>query len=115
MRDYPLVEIVISSTWRTQFSLAVLQAWFSPDIAARIIGVTPSIPSVDNKYIPARREREIRSWLETAGREHEPWLALDDAVWQFQLHSNQLIACIRYIGFDEKSEAALRARLSACS
>ena len=40
MRKFPSVEIVISSTWREQFSMEVLRAKFSTDIAARIIGRT---------------------------------------------------------------------------
>ena len=115
MRDYPCVEIVISSTWREQLTLAALQAQFSPDIAARIIGATPIIPRMDGKYIPARRESEILGWLAAAVRAHEPWLALDDAAWQFQLHRNRLITCTRHLGLDDKSEAALRTAFSACS
>jgi hypothetical protein len=46
--------------------------------------------------------------LRQAEREHEQWLALDDAAWQFQQHRNRLVACTRYIGFDDAAEAALR-------
>jgi hypothetical protein len=35
------VEIVISSTWRINRTLAELRALFSDDIAPRVIGVTP--------------------------------------------------------------------------
>lgn len=59
MRDYPKVEIVISSMWREQFPLAALRARFSPDIAARSIGTTPVTPRIDVQYLPARRETEI--------------------------------------------------------
>ena len=116
MRDYSQVEIVISSTWREQFPLAALQARFSPDIAARIIGTTPIITRMDGKYVPARREGEILGWLAAAGRAQDgPWLALDDAAWQFKLHRSRLIACVRHIGFDDTSEAALRKELSSHS
>jgi hypothetical protein len=113
MRDHPEVEIVISSTWREQFPLDDLRARFSPDIAARIVGATPITPRIDGKYLPARREGEILDWLRQSGREHEPWLALDDAAWQFQQHRNRLIACTWYVGLDDAAEAALRAQLSA--
>ena len=59
MRDYPEVEIVISSMWREQFPLDALRARFSPDIAGRIIGATPVTPRIDGKYMLARREGEI--------------------------------------------------------
>ena len=57
-------------------------------------------------------EGEILDWLRQAEREHEPWLALDDAAWQFQQHRNRLIACTWYVGFDDAAEAALRAVLA---
>ena len=112
MRDHPEVEIVISSTWREQFPLDDLRARFSPDIAARIVGATPITPRIDGKYLPARREGEILDWLRHAERDHEPWLALDDAAWQFQRHRDRLIACTWYVGFDDAAEAALRAVLA---
>lgn len=62
--------------------------------------------------MPARREGEILDWLRQSGREHEPWLALDDAAWQFQQHSDRLIPCIWYVGFDGTAEAVLRAVLA---
>lgn len=111
MRDHPKVDIVISSTWREQFPLTALRARFSPDIAARIIGATPVTHRIDGKYTPARREGEILDWLRQAGREHEPWLALDDAAWQFQQHRDRLVACTGYVGLDAAAEAALREML----
>jgi hypothetical protein len=81
---------------------------FSPDIAARIIGATPITPRIDDKYLSARREGEILDWLSATGRAHEPWLALDDAVWQFQQHRDRLIACTWYVGLDDAAETALR-------
>lgn len=42
LRDFPAVNIVISSTWREEYSLPQLQKFFSEDIARRIIDVTPS-------------------------------------------------------------------------
>ena len=113
MRDHPGVDIVISSTWREQFPLTTLRARFSPDIAARIIGATPVTPDIVGKYTPSRREGEILAWLRQAGREHEPWLALDDAAWQFQQHRDRLVVCTGYVGFDDAAEAALREMLRA--
>ena len=112
MRDHPDVEIVISSTWREYLPLDALRARFSADIAARIIGATPVTPRIDGKYMPARREGEILDWLSAAGRAHEPWLALDDAAWQFPQHREHLVACTWSVGFDDTAEAALRALLT---
>lgn len=112
MRDFPQVEIVISSTWREQFSLDELRAWFSADIAARIAGTT----LLPERLLPPRmvelREWEIVTWLTAQGRQDEPWIALDDAAWQFKYHRNHLVACTGYVGLDASAESRLRAALA---
>ncbi|MHB8165307.1 MAG: HAD domain-containing protein [Sulfuricella sp.] len=115
MRDFPLVEIVISSMWRHQFTLDQLRARFSPDIAARIIGATSETDRIDGQYLPARREGEILEWLAATGRKNAPWIALDDAAWQFQQHRERIVASIGYIGLDDGVETRLRAALTGLS
>ena len=84
MREFPQVEIVISSTWREQFSLDELRAWFSADIAARIIDTIELQKRIAPPRMVALREWEIVTWLMGPGRQDEPWIALDDAAWQFK-------------------------------
>lgn len=108
MREFPGVDIVISSSWRTQIPMPKILARFSPDIAARIVGSTPNLDAAPL----ARRENEILAWLAATGRGDEPWLALDDASWQFSVHLDRLVACTWYIGLDEKAAAGLRGSLS---
>jgi hypothetical protein len=112
MRDFPQVEIVVSSMWRYQFTLDVLRARFSPDIAARIIGSTPQTELTEHSYQPARREMEILNWLGVAGRDGEPWIALDDSAWQFTQHRDRLVDCTWYIGLNENAKMRLRAELT---
>ena len=99
MHDFPEVQIVISSTWREQFSLDKLRTWFSADIAARIVGATPIVPA-DHPGSLERRESEILAWLVEQGRSSEPWLALDDSTWQFRYCRDHLVACTSYVGLD---------------
>lgn len=108
MREFPMVEIVISSMWRHQFTLDQLRARFSPDIAARIIDTTAKTERADG-YLPNRREREILDWLLATGNENTPWIAIDDAVWQFDKHRDRLVACTWYRGIDAEVETQLRA------
>lgn len=109
MRDFPMVEIVISSMWRYQFTLDQLRARFSPDIAARIIDTTAKTERIDG-YLPARREGEILDWLAASGRECS-WIALDDAAWQFQQYRDRLVVCTWHIGLNDEVESQLRAAL----
>jgi hypothetical protein len=80
LRAHPQVAIVISSTWRRDHPLASLRAKFSPDIAQRIVGVTPLH---GRPLEPGARQDEIEAWLRANDRAHAVWVALDDVVEQF--------------------------------
>ena len=112
IREFPAVEIVISSTWREQFSLANLRSRFSPDIASRIIGTTLLAKDQVTPRLVERREWEIVAWITVQGRSNEPWIALDDAAWQFKHHRDHLVACTGYLGLDSNAEFRLRAALA---
>lgn len=112
MRDFPAVEIVISSTWREQFGLNALRAKFSPDIAARITDTTPLVADALPPHMVEVREWEIATWLQRNHRQGEEWIALDDCEWQFKYHRDRLVACTGYFGFDSRAEFKLRAALS---
>ena len=112
LRDFPQVEVVISSLWREKLSLDQLRDLFPTDLRTQIIDVTPIVEHIDG-WLPARREGEILEWLEASGRTGEPWLVLDDQVWQFTQHRDRLIACVFYDGITDATEALLRKRLAA--
>jgi hypothetical protein len=109
MRDFIHIDIVISSAWRQTNSLETLRRFFSADIAARIIGVTPVLPS----NMDARREREIRLWLHEAKREHESFIAVDDWPALFSEGCNFLFYVNPETAFDATTADALRHRLNA--
>jgi hypothetical protein len=93
LRHCPDVEVVISSTWRENRTLAQLQALFSPDIAPRIAGVTPqwrNIQSADT-YGTYVRQAEVEAWLRSAGRAWQQWLAVDDQPHLFRPFCKQLL------------------------
>ncbi|OUM04508.1 HAD domain-containing protein [Variovorax sp. JS1663] len=113
LRDFPHVGIVVSSTWRERLSLDELRSFFSPDIGARIIGATPPPRRDPAGYVHARREGEICAWLEAHGGVDQPWVALDDAEWQFDRHVDHLVACGSFVGFDDQAAQALRAHLAS--
>jgi len=77
------LRIVVSSTWRLLESLEELRAHFPPDIAARIIDVTPFLLPV-NPQLAGSRQREIEAWM----ADHAPggaWLAVDDIPLYFEI------------------------------
>lgn len=113
LREFPHVRIVISSMWRERLSHDELRALFAPDIAARIVGATPPPRRDVAGYAHARREGEICEWLAANGGVEQPWVALDDAEWQFDRHLTRLVVCGSFTGFDDQAAQALRAHLEA--
>lgn len=115
LRDYPEVQIVISSLWRASHDLDGLRAYFSKDIQPRIIGMTPftETPAYapDSEFIlGVVRHTEILMWIEQ-NQYGGSWLAIDDAWKEFPDPCMQLVRCETEIGFDADKEIELRFRL----
>src|SRR5271154_7041525 len=87
IRSVPNVQIVITSSWREAFTVDQLRGLFSPDIACRIIGVTPIAPNQDGHY----RHREVLAYLKLNRRENDLWLALDDDPLHYPRLNNVLL------------------------
>lgn len=90
LRKHPGVDVVISSSWRTDRTLEQLRSLFAPDIAGRVIGTTPD-RRAQYGIETHQRQREIDDWLREEGREYEGWLAIDDDAWRFVPGCQRLI------------------------
>lgn len=115
LREFPNVEIVISSSWRQTRLLAQLQALFSPDIGARIVGVTPDwqdLPELYEVIGNYPRHVEVEGWLRQANRNWEDWVALDDRGYWFRPFLANLVLCDPDTGMDEIVEQKLRQKFS---
>lgn len=106
LREFPAVQIVIASTQREAAPLALLVHRFSPDISARIVGVTPTFEIHDAGDVAASRHREILAYLDDSAAD---WLALDDDASLFPPGCTELVLCND--GFQDAEERALRAAL----
>ncbi len=112
LREFPTVNVVISSTWRYYHSLEKLKQYFSPDIAMRIVGVTPF--EYDNRFqntLENNREAEILAYLDLHDN-NQPWLALDDVLWQFPHHQDRVVSCLGIVGLNASVLTELYERLS---
>lgn len=82
------VEIVIASTYRHKYGIDELRHFFSPDIARKIVGVTPNAEEARNilgvekgdqgDNGPGSRQLEVEAWLKRSRRDGHPWVAIDD-------------------------------------
>lgn len=68
LSQFPEVEIVITSTWREKYALFDLQSFFTSEVAAMIIDVTPNWRDVSDldDVIRYQRQTEIEGWLRRA-------------------------------------------------
>lgn len=107
MRDFPSWNIVISSSWREAFDMETIRGFFSSDVGARIVGMTPVL----DPELPHLRQREIEQYLRDTGQTNVGWLALEDQAGEFEVGLPNLVLCNPAHGFDEQAEAALRRKL----
>ena len=81
LEKIPDISVVITSTWREQFSLAqlveLLKGHGGERFSHRFIGVTPIMESTTD-YVHGIRQREIESWLLENEVTDEPYIILDD-------------------------------------
>jgi len=103
------VKLVISSTWRHAYGLSKLRTFFSPDIAARIVGVTPSLDAYAGDF---ERSEEIEAWL--SSRNAGPWVALDDEAEHFAPSlRRRLVLCNGSLGLQEEDLSRLQESIGA--
>lgn len=120
LREFPAVEIVISSAWRLDWAeeaeaVANLRRHFSPDIAQRVVGVTPFLGRRQEKDLaplPNLREVECLNWLKSNRPAWTPWLALDDRDWWFSPGCPNLMKVDGGVGFMPSHENVFRQHLT---
>jgi hypothetical protein len=116
MRRVADVQIVISSTWRFEKTLAELRACFAADIAARITGCCPlytRLHDVPEHLAGYEREAECAAWLRQQGLAWSPWLAVDDRSWLFRPFNRNLLLVDGRTGLDQPTCELLIHRLAA--
>ena len=106
LRAHPHARVVIASIWRLGLSLEALRKMFSPDIAPRIVGVTPEAPGLIKHY----RLREVLGFLKRHNASNAPWVIIDDNPAQYP-EGVKVIPTEPQKGFDERAAAALSSEL----
>ena len=97
IRKYDNSKIVISSSWREMVPVEMIKAFFSNDIAEKIIGVTPTII-----HLQYHRYQEVMAYLKQHDSEQEAWVAIDDQPKYFSPDA-PIIVTNRYQGFDNSA------------
>lgn len=123
LREYPPVEIVISSAWRLKYSdpnaaLSALRQHFAPDIATRVVDVTPYHRKLNDSDAPDglyaySRHWECEAWVRTHRPPGTRWMAMDDRAYLFKPFTKNLMAFDDWIAFTKAHQDPLRAYLTA--
>ena len=103
---HPTAGVVIASTWRLVHRLDALRRLFSPGFAARIEGVTPDLPDVE-EFV---RHAEVTAYINKQKLHGVRWIAVDDDPEGYR-PGTQLIHVDPVLGFDESCANRLQAWL----
>lgn len=112
VREFAETRIVITSDWRTLFSIHKLAARFSEDIRDRVVGTTPHVPPKRGPELHGLREREARQWLTQHNEADSPWIAIDDAPGNWLTRSRLVLTDFKR-GFTEEDGEYARRLLSS--
>jgi hypothetical protein len=107
---FPGTGVVVSSSHRAGKTLQDIRQDFSPYLASRVLGATPSLPC---GRANAGRYMEIIQWLSSNHHERTPWLALDDEAWLYPKGCERLVQVHPYVGLQDMYLDALTIRLEA--
>lgn len=80
-------QIIISSSWRFQFTLDQLKKMLPRSISNLVVDTTGE--AITGQYA---RYNEIKYWLESIQKPFADWMAIDDAINEFPPHCRSLIA-----------------------
>jgi hypothetical protein len=116
LRAYPKVLIVLSTTWRVIYPLAVLRKQFSSDISVRVLDSTPTMCASQRADHPAlisraSRQAEVEAWLYENLTMAHPWIAIDDKAHWFEPGCRNLLVTNPNTGFTSADSARLRQML----
>jgi hypothetical protein len=113
LEPFPEVRVVLSTSWRTQRTLAAMVQPLPEALRRRVIDVTPLVTSSDAPAAlrPYRRHAECTCWLRRQGHEQTAWFAIDDRPSLFAPHCEQLILCDSNVGFVDATARRLQAAL----
>lgn len=111
LRDFPAVEVVITSSWRETYPLDALRELFGADIRHQIIGITPIIKTKWPPYPAHGRYDEIALFLQERQAQGRACLILDDDARLFPKDCRELVLFDSTKGLDMAMDGVLRESL----
>jgi hypothetical protein len=118
LREVPVIEVVISSSWREHHPFDEMREYFAEDLRTRIVGVTATLAgeleSVPRSLRAYPRHAECTAWLHRNRPQGTCWLALDDSPLEFAPGCTQLVVVDGAEGLTQQTAGDLLDRLRDC-
>lgn len=114
LSQVPDCKLVIASTWRLRIPVERLREKLGPNVAAKLVGVTPQycyLRDVPPTLVGYEREAECHAWRRANQVLNEPWLAVDDRSWLFRPFCQSLFLTNSRTGLCTTSAERLVVRL----
>lgn len=112
LREFQDAQVVVTSTWRNTRSITDLRCLFSPDVADRLVGLTPRWQEFEATVYRYQRQAEVEAWLKVNRAPWDKFIVLDDRAWLFSPFYPHLVECNPLTGIDDLVEEILRTRLT---
>ena len=103
LRDFPGVDVVVTSDGKRYQTLEELRSFFSKNVRPRIVGTTALVKQIDG--VMGRRQERIEEDLNVHGMTDVEWIAIDDEARNYRTNAPMLL-CTNC--FTEVKEARLR-------
>ena len=110
VNEHPEIRIVISSSWREEFSLNEIKEMLGATVGSRVIGITPVIYDSD---IQAIRYREVIEYLKITDNEDTKWIAIDDTPMLYKGADASVIYTDPNYGFTKKEYMEVKALIDS--
>lgn len=99
------INIILSTSWRIDYPMEVLQSIFTDNLKDIIIDITPNH---QGGFDEGGRYKEIKAWLEANNfNNDEQWIAIDDIAFIFPKDCPNLIKTNPQTGLDEDNINAI--------
>lgn len=116
LREFPRIQIVISSSWREHYSLDDIRDFFDAGMQDRVIDVTPIFERMKDLWPTGtapeyERQWECELWMEENRPWGARWLAIDDRPTWFSPDCQNLLDTNPEFGFMSDDQVTLRQML----
>jgi hypothetical protein len=97
LEPYPFVQIVLSTSWRESYSIDRIKEECIPELASRVIGVTP----IFKDHPKGIRAKEVEQYVKDNNLHYTQYVCIDDLNFLFYEEFENLILTDPHTGLND--------------